>query len=67
MQHFPAPPLYDRLFVRSKQSGRRRVAFQDAHILVHHKNGHGHGIEQHSVKSLIQKLNSNPIHENPVY
>ena len=67
MQHFPDPPLYDRLLVRPKQSGRRRVAFQDAHIFVHHKNGHGHGIEQHPVKSLIQKLNSNPIHENPVY
>jgi hypothetical protein len=62
MQYVPGQPLYDRLLVRPKQSDRRRVTFHNAHIPVHHENGHGHGVEQQSVKSLIQKLNGDPVH-----
>jgi hypothetical protein len=41
------------LLAFAQQPGCRRVAFQDAYILVHHKNRHRHGIEQHSMESLI--------------
>lgn len=39
-----------------QQPGGSRVVLQERDILIHHKYRHGHRIEQHSVKALVQEL-----------
>jgi hypothetical protein len=67
IQRFPAPFSDQRLFVFGQHFDCSGVAFHDAYILVHYKSGHGYGIEKHSMKSLVQKLNGNAIHGTHVY
>src|SRR5208282_2650917 len=64
VQHLSTAPPDDEFFVLSQQPGRRRVIIEDAHVLVHDEDRHRHGVKQHAMKSLIQKLNGKPVYNN---
>ena len=46
----------------SHQPRRRRIAVQNAQLSVHDKSRARHGVEQHPMKVLIQKLYINTTH-----
>lgn len=62
MKGVTGPVSHPLLCSFSQQSSGGRVVLQERNVMIHNKHGHGHCVEKHPVKSLVQELYHEPTH-----